>query len=124
MLALAVLTAGCGSSDDGQEQAQETPVASATPSRETSPTAGPTGLATRAVADLATRLDVEASSIEVVSDEAVTWSDGSLGCAKPGTMYTQALVEGARIVLRVDGADYEYHSSGDSEPFWCEKPTA
>lgn len=124
VLAFAVLTLGCGASTSNDDQAQEPAAASPTPSREPSPTAGPTGLATRAVADLATRLDVEVSSIEVVSDEAVTWSDGSLGCAKPGMVYTQALVEGARIVLRLEEKDYEYHSSGDSQPFWCEKPTA
>ena len=75
------------------------------------------------MADLAIRLGVDAATIEVVAEEAVTWRDGSLGCAKPGFAYTQALVDGSRITLRADGTDYEYHSGGSEPPFWCEKPT-
>ncbi len=59
----------------------------------------------------------------VVAVEAVTWRDGSLGCAKPGTMYTQALVEGQRITLAVGDEEYAYHSGGDRDPFLCEDPT-
>ena len=52
----------------------------------------------------------------------VTWRDGSLGCAKPDLLYTQALVDGSRITLRVAGTTYEYHSGG-SRPFLCKNPT-
>lgn len=121
-LAFAVLTLGCGASVS-DDQAKEPTASPPTPSREPTESAGPTGLAPLAIADLATRLDVDPVLIEVVADEAVTWSDGSLGCAKPDMMYTQALVEGSRIILRVDEKDYEYHSSGSSAPFWCEAPT-
>ena len=76
-----------------------------------------------AMQDLAEREDVDVSTIEFVSREAVTWSDGSLGCAKPGVMYTQALVEGQRVVLRMDGVDYEYHSAGKEAGALCKKPT-
>jgi hypothetical protein len=74
----------------------------------------------RARVDLAGRLGVEESAIEVVSAEAVTWSDGSLGCPQPGMMYTQALVEGARVVLSYGGTLYPYHAGSDGEPFLCE----
>ncbi len=74
----------------------------------------------RARADLATRLGVEESVIEVVSAELVTWSDGSLGCPQPGMMYTQALVEGSRVVLGSEGTLYPYHAGPDGEPFLCE----
>ncbi len=80
-------------------------------------------LVTAAVVALAGTLGVDTSMVEVVSQEAVTWRDGSLGCAQPGMLYTQALVEGSRVVLRVDGADYEYHSGGHAEPFHCPAPT-
>jgi hypothetical protein len=46
-----------------------------------------------------------------------------LGCAKPGTAYTQALVEGSRITLRADGAEHEYHQGGSEPPFRCADPT-
>jgi hypothetical protein len=37
--------------------------------------------------------------------------------------YTQALVDGQRIVLEVDGARYEYHSGAHRPPFLCEDPS-
>lgn len=115
VLAFAVLTIGCGaSSDDTPDDAKEPTVTTSTPA---------TGPVADAVADLATRLGVDATSIEVVSQEAVTWRNGSLGCAKEGFAYTQALVDGSRITLRAEGTDYEYHSGGPRPPFWCEKPT-
>jgi hypothetical protein len=116
VLAFAVLALGCGSSGEPSDSAKE-------PSLTSSPSTPASGPAADAVADLATRLEVEADAIEVVSQEAVTWRDGSLGCAKPGFAYTQALVDGSRITLRANGIDYEYHSGGTKPPFWCEKPT-
>lgn len=74
----------------------------------------------QAIADLALRLQVPGSQIELVSVEAVTWPDGSLGCPQPGQMYTQALVEGHRIVLGHDDRVYLYHSGGEVLPFRCE----
>lgn len=110
VLACAVLTIGCGSST-GDESAKEPTL---------SPTSGP---AAAAVADLAARSEIDETEIEVVAEEAVTWSDGNLGCAKEGFSYTQALVEGSRITLLADGTDHEYHSGGSKPPFWCEQPT-
>jgi hypothetical protein len=56
-----------------------------------------------ALADLAHRLAVDAAAIVVVSSEDVTWSDGSLGCPEPGMRYTQALVNGTRVILEYEG---------------------
>jgi hypothetical protein len=114
--AFAILALGCGASGGATDSAKEPTVTSSA----STPTSGPVE---EAVADLAARLDVDATTIEVVSQEAVTWRDGSLGCAKPGFSYTQALVEGSRITLRVDGTDYEYHSGGSRPPSLCDKPT-
>ena len=71
-------------------------------------------------ADLAARLEVEESSIEVLSAELVTWPDGSLGCPQPGMFYTQALVEGSRVLLRSGETTYPYHAGDNGEPFLCE----
>ena len=76
----------------------------------------------RAVDDLAANLGVDADAVEVVAVEEVSWNDGSRGCAEPGMMYTQAIVEGARITLRVGGTDYEYHSGGGRTPARCDRP--
>jgi len=97
---VAVLVVGCGSSS---EPAKEAEVSSPPPTASSSPSAP----VDRAVADLAEHLGVDGASIEVVAEEAVTWNDGSLGCAQPGFSYTQALVEGSRITLRADGARHE-----------------
>lgn len=75
-----------------------------------------------AIADLADRLDVEPSEVVVVSADAVTWSDSSLGCPQSGRMYAQVLTDGIRIVLEVDGDAYQYHSAVDADPFLCEDP--
>jgi hypothetical protein len=72
-----------------------------------------------AIADLAGRLGVSPGDIEVVSAEEVTWPDGSLGCPEPGMSYTQALVNGAKVVLRYEDRVYVYHAGADAKPFLC-----
>jgi len=69
--------------------------------------------------DLAERLAVTLDEIVVVSAESVVWPDGSLGCPIPGMSYTQVQVEGATIVLTVDGGLYNYHSGANRGPFLC-----
>ena len=81
-------------------------------------------LSALAVTDLASRLGIPETDIEVLSEENVTWRDGSLGCPRPGMMYTQALVEGSWIVLRAGGRDYSYHSGAGKPPFYCEDPVS
>lgn len=91
---------------------------------ETTPsTPAPTGPVGGAVEDLASTLGVDPADVEVVSVEEVTWRNGSRGCAEPGMMYTQALIDGSRITLRVGDTTYEYHSGGSRPPALCEKPT-
>jgi len=79
-------------------------------------------LASGAREDLAKRLNVPAGEIELLELSRVTWRDGSLGCPKPGMMYTMALVNGTLIRLRAGGVVYEYHSGGQKPAFLCEKP--
>jgi hypothetical protein len=80
-----------------------------------------TTLVDQAVADLATRLKVDASTIVTVSAQPMSWSDGSLGCPQPGMLYTQVMVDGALIELSVDGTSYSYHSGASGAPFLCQK---
>jgi hypothetical protein len=123
LLVTSVLVAACGGTTDspsGEETAVD-PSPSSSPSP--SPSSGAPADAVRAAEDLAATLDVGVAEIEVVETEEVTWRDGSRGCAKPGEMYTQALVDGLRITLRAGGRTYEYHSGGSQPPALCEKPT-
>jgi hypothetical protein len=73
----------------------------------------------QAVSDLQALLDDNAE-ITVVLVEDVTWPDGSLGCPQPGMSYTQALVDGYRIVLSDGETEYAYHGAVGREPFLCE----
>ncbi len=75
-----------------------------------------------AVADLASRLGSDRGDITVVVAEMVVWPDGAVGCPQPGVEYTQVLVDGYRIVLGADGAEFAYHGGGTRGPFLCENP--
>ena len=79
---------------------------------------------TKAIQDLSGRLGIQSGEIKVVSEKNLTWRDGSLGCPQEGMMYTQALVPGTLIVLRVDDTEYEYHSGSGRAPFYCENPVS
>ena len=72
-----------------------------------------------ALRDLSRRLNVPASDIEVRAVDAVTWSDGALGCPQPGLAYTQALVPGYRVVLATGETEYHYHGGSHGRPFLC-----
>lgn len=62
-------------------------------------------------ADAARRTGAQPDAVKLVSVEAVTWSDGSLGCPEPGMMYTQALVPGHRIIVDAGGTPLAYHAN-------------
>ncbi len=78
----------------------------------------------QAIEDLSARLGVPAQEVSLVREDDVTWRDGSLGCPKEDMMYTQALVEGKRIVLQAGDTQYHYHAGSDSPPFYCENPVS
>jgi len=72
-----------------------------------------------ALEDAANRSTTARADIKVLSAEAVTWPDGSLGCPKPGMMYTQALVAGYRIVLQAGEQMLSYHAMSRGRPVFC-----
>ncbi len=71
----------------------------------------PIGLLEDMRADLAERSEAAREEMVVIRDQAVTWSDGSLGCPQPGVFYTQALVPGYWVVLKVGEVEYDYRAS-------------
>ncbi|MGH8264398.1 MAG: hypothetical protein ACRET4_13030 [Steroidobacteraceae bacterium] len=73
-------------------------------------------------ADLAERVGAAAGRARIVRAEQVIWPDGSIGCAKPGVMYTQALVPGYLVEFEVDGKSYRYHSTLKGGATYCERP--
>jgi hypothetical protein len=74
------------------------------------------------VADAADRAGVEPQDVEITIAEAVTWSDGSLGCPEPGMMYTQALVPGYRVVVEAGGETLNFHAAQSGDFRFCENP--
>jgi hypothetical protein len=71
-------------------------------------------------ADLAERSGAARDDMVVIRDQAVTWSDGSLGCPQPGVFYTQALVPGYWVILQVGEVEYDYRASDRGYFVLCE----
>ena len=67
---------------------------------------------------------VPAQGITVQSAQRVTWRDGSLGCPAPQMQYTQALVPGWRVILRVGDATYDYHATANGHLILCPRERA
>ena len=65
-----------------------------------------------------------AQAITVQSAQRVTWRDGSLGCPAPDVQYTQALVPGWRVILRVGDATYDYHATANGHLILCPRERA
>lgn len=70
--------------------------------------------------DLSEMLGQPVEDPTVVSAQSITYNDGSLGCPEPGQMYTQALVEGYRVILEVDGEEYDYRIGRGTDVRLCE----
>jgi hypothetical protein len=90
------------------------------------PTPGSTGmqyLVEKAKEDLAQRLSISLSQINLVEATEVVWPDASLGCPQPGMVYAEVLTPGYLILLNADSEEYEYHTSRSTEVIYCENPT-
>lgn len=114
---LAVLAVACSSGGGTPTPDDPTPklaasAPGATPGAPSGGTLPPAGILEPVLADAASRTGAPADGITVVSSEEVQWPDGSLGCPQPGMMYTQAIVDGYRIVVRAGEREIDYRVSG------------
>ncbi len=86
---------------------------------------GPDGSDMRSAVEAAVRADaalawqLDALDVLAVGIEDVNWADGSLGCARPGGAYTQALVPGWRLVVRYQHREAVYHASRRGQWLLC-----
>lgn len=80
------------------------------------------GAETMAAIDAVVGDGADRDDVLVVDAAFVTWSDSSLGCPEPGMMYTQALVEGFRILLDVDGEEVAFHGDDRGRMIRCDDP--
>ncbi len=123
-LALALALTGCATDREEETTPKEIPMPERIDDsdRAPAPVTGevPADLLDAIKADLAARQQAGVEAIQVLRAEAVVWRDGSLGCPKPGLMYTQALVDGYWVVLRLNGREWDYRA-GDRKHFMlCE----
>ncbi|MFH5823783.1 hypothetical protein [Georgenia sp. AZ-5] len=81
----------------------------------------PETVAEAAVADLTARLGSGDAPVRVVLAQRETFPDGSLGCPRPGHLYTQALVDGYRVVLARGDREWLYTAGPDGVPHLCER---
>lgn len=80
----------------------------------------PQGFFDAVLTDLMTNQGVQRESIHVIRSEAIIWNDGSIGCAEPGVMYTQALVNGYQVIFGSGDATFDYHLSDSGYFVLCE----
>ncbi len=114
-----------GSGDSVEERGSASTLGAVEPTQPVSTTNGfqPPLDSVEAVRDhLAASEGVAHSEVELQLQQEVTWPNGAIGCPKPGMSYTQALVDGSRLVFTVQGTEYEFHSGQDRTYFYCENP--
>ena len=75
-----------------------------------------------AKADLAQRLSISTTEINVLDARDVVWSNSSLGCPQPGMLYADVLTTGYLILLSANNQEYEYHVGKGFDIFYCENP--
>ena len=84
----------------------------------------PTSLMRRVIEDALRQTGATREGCRILRADAVTWSDGSLGCPEPGMHYTQALVMGYWIVLDVQGTRLDYRATRAGQFRRCSEPDA
>ena len=122
-LALAACAGGAGNaaSQDDARPTRSAPALATVPATD-EPVIGevPAELLASIVADAAERAGVDPDAVDVISAEAVTWNDGSLGCPEPGMSYTMALVDGYHLIVSAADEELDYRASANGGFRLCE----
>ncbi len=84
--------------------------------------AGAQGAAEQARAEVAKQLRAQASEFTVVTVEPAQWSDSSLGCRKPNSMYREVMSNGYVVVLERQGTRHQVNVAG-TRAVMCEPTT-
>jgi hypothetical protein len=110
-----------GDSGQGPAATSEAAMSDRSPVTGSEPS-GEQPLPVRAAIELmAQEFGIEVDAIQVLSVEPITWPDGSLGCPKPGMMYTQMLTDGFRVRLAGGAEEAEYHTDQSTNAVRCEE---
>jgi len=113
LLAMGLLHVAAAVSQVGETRADEPKDASA---------AGAQAAAEQARAEAAKELRAQPSEFTVVTIEPAQWSDSSLGCRKPNSMYQQVMSNGYVVVLERQGKRHHVNVAG-SRAVMCEPTT-
>ena len=117
LLAAVWVVGGCSAASSSSVQPSQVPG-----EKPSGTIALPTSVIEPVVAEVAKLAGVPTDLVTVISAEEVTFSDGSLGCPQPGMVYTQALVDGYKIVAEAGGKTYDFRGSGSAFR-QCTNPT-
>jgi hypothetical protein len=74
------------------------------------------------LADAASRPGADRRDVQVGRMERREWSDSSLGCPKPGRLYTPVMTPGWLIEVRSGGKTFEYHTDSGTLFVLCDWP--
>ncbi|HUE45464.1 MAG TPA: hypothetical protein VMO81_04355 [Aestuariivirgaceae bacterium] len=114
--ALVIAAAACGGNvgvSPSPPLATQTPGATEMPSETEPPTMGvPQAILDLILNDAADRTGVPRDELQIERAQAVTWSDGSLGCPEPDKFYIQVLVDGYWVEVRAGDEVLDYRGSG------------
>lgn len=80
------------------------------PSVAVPPASLPPGLLDALRRDAANAADADPAEVRVVSVDAVTWPDSSLGCGRADESALQVLTPGYVVVVEVRGAQFTFHT--------------
>src|SRR5712691_8360773 len=128
LTAATLFLAACAAGPSGQvptapppppSPAPASPVASVLPG--SSPTADPQPAVDAALRDAAAHLGVSSANLKVDQVEPRQWSDSSLGCPKPGLMYSQIVTPGFVIIISGAGKQLEYHADTRGQVVLCQE---
>ncbi len=74
-----------------------------------------------ALRDAADHLGISPASLKVDQVEPRQWGDSSLGCPKPGQMYSQIVTPGYVVVISGSGRQLEYHTDTRGHLVLCQE---
>ena len=119
-IASLALAASAHSGDPGPAPRRSLP--ERVPEPETAPVTGevPQEILDTVRADLGMRTGAKPDAMKVVQASEIVFSDGSLGCGRPGQRYTREPVPGYRVILALEGKEYDYRVSRRGAIVLCE----
>ena len=125
LVAALVVVAGCSAASSSPGEGSLAP-SSDRPGASQPAASGTSGLPATItdpiIVDVAGLAGVAIDGVTLVSAEAVTFPDGSLGCPEPGMAYSQVVTDGYKIVLTAGGKTFDYRGTGPGTFRRCTNP--